>query len=436
MALAGGVSVRDWLAADMYHPSVSQVVKHQSSQLCRMLHALMRLQRRLVASVHGVVRSLARRVSSMLRLALPPSATAQPPLTTGGTPLAVFFGPATPFVAPVSERLRTEWKCEIASDDPDEMALQARTASVLVGGLEKANQLMRLSGPALRLMQCHFAGIDWLDSAARPAHVPVCNASGMEFAIAEWVLAAMLQLTVRLHDIDRDMRKRCVEAAAHGTDGGFAPPFFAAPLAPLRPELSNKTVGIVGYGKIGATIARRAAAFGCTVIGTVGRDVPPPTPPDLAWLDGNGGLSRLLEVSDYVVLACPLTKRTAGLIGKEQLARMKTTAVLINIARGQVVDEAALYHALVEGAIGAAAIDVWWRLPDISKGHRECSSYDLASHPFHTLPNVIMSNHTSGWSDLQLERRYEVVAGNLDRLVRGEPLQSVVVPANRGATAT
>ena len=206
--------------------------------------------------------------------------------------------------------------------------------------------------------------------------------------------------------------------------------------AAKRQEFGQQTIGIVGYGKIGATIARRAAAFGCTVIGTVGRDVPPPTPPDLAWLDGNGGLSRLLEVSDYVVLACPLTKRTAGLIGKEQLARMKTTAVLINIARGQVVDEAALYHALVEGAIGAAAIDVWWKLPDISKGQRECSSYNLASHPFHTLPNVIMSNHTSGWSDLQLERRYEVVAGNLDRLVRGEPLQSVVVPANRGATAT
>lgn len=164
-----------------------------------------------------------------------------------------------------------------------------------------------------------------------------------------------------------------------------APPFFrpesGPDAAPFREELTTATVGIVGFGTIGREIAARARAFGCRVVGTVGRQTPPACPPELDWLDGRDGLMRLLEVSDFVVLACSLNESTRGLIGAAQLERMKASAALINIARGGVVDEAALYTALTSGTIASAAIDVWWGWPDLGSGQRECAPYDLLAHP-------------------------------------------------------
>ena len=417
-------------------------------------------------------------------------------------PVALFFGPAVRFRQAIESKLTTRWEVREATGTPEEWVKQASAATVLVGGLEPANAVLRGVGPNLRLLQCHFTGVDWLDRSALPPHVALCNAVGMETPIAEWVLSAMLQFTVSpptasrqtfhsplptsnraftplpshpftftpsaspscpcLHALastpwtllrtiacvhwwqvclptaDADMRARCKTASMEGKDAGFAPPFFAPePPEPghersaFRPEVCGKTVGIVGYGKIGSAIAARAASFGCTVVATVGRAVAPSPPPEgLAWMDGRSGLERLLAVSDFVVLACPLNEATRGLVGAAQLRCMKSTAVLINIARGGVVDEAALYQALTDRVIAGAALDVWWGWPQIGAGQRECAPYDLALHPFHTLSQVIMSNHTSGWSDEQLNRRHELIAGNLDRVARGQPLRSVVIAAD------
>ena len=348
-------------------------------------------------------------------------------------PLALFFGPAKQFRGPIESRLRTDWLVEDASDDPKLLLEQARAATALVGGLAQANDLLRSSGPCLKVMQCHFTGTDWLEPSALPSGVTLCNATGMEQPIAEWALASMLQTTVRLPLVDKEMRKRCADAAESGRDAGFAPPFFRPnhphpDAAPMRSELTGATVGIVGYGTIGHAISVRAVACGMKVAAVVGRKVPPACPPELARLDGRDGLERLLATSDYVVLACSLNESTKGLLGAAQLGSMKPSAMLINVARGGVVDEAALYAALTHGTIAHAALDVWWGWPDVGNGQRECAPYDLQRHPFHTLPNVHMSNHTSGWSDQQLGRRYDLIAANLDRLVRGEPLQSVVLP--------
>ena len=143
-----------------------------------------------------------------------------------------------------------------------------------------------------------------------------------------------------------------------------------------------------------------------------------------------GDLPTLLKESDFVVMACPLNDTTRGLMNKETLALLKPSAYLINIARGQVVDEDALFEALKSGKLRGAAIDVWWKLPGIASGglSTSCAPYDLAKHPFHELPNVLLSPHTSGWSSAQLERRIKTVAANLDAIYRGE------VPANVVAT--
>lgn len=339
-------------------------------------------------------------------------------------PTAIFFGPAIEFKDAVKDKLRTEWNMEAL--DPARAQEQLQGATALVGGLAAANDHLRASGPNLRLLNCHFTGVDWLDKSAVPQGVPVCNATGFEVPIAEWVIGTMLRQIDRINEEDASMRASLMAAAASGSDMGFAPPFFKQPPPPSRAELSGATVGIVGYGLIGKEIAHRAAAFGCTVIGTVGRAKPPRKPSELAWLGGGGDLHKLLSESDYVVLACPLTERTKGLVGAAELRIMKRGAYLVNIARGPVVDEAALYAALTDGTLAGAAIDVWWRLPNVAGGQRECAPYDLKAHPFHELPHVTLSPHTSGWTAAQFTRRQSIVARNLDAVAEGRNPSNVV----------
>ena len=100
---------------------------------------------------------------------------------------------------------------------------------------------------------------------------------------------------------------------------------------------------------------------------------------------------------------------------------MKRSAFLVNIARGAIVDEDALYVALRDGTIGGAAIDVWWQYPNAAEPERRPSR-----HPFHELPNVIMTPHCSGWTGGMVARRWAEVADNINRFVRAEPLINVV----------
>ena len=125
--------------------------------------------------------------------------------------------------------------------------------------------------------------------------------------------------------------------------------------------------------------------------------------------------------ADYLALTLALTPDTRGLIGAPQLARLRPTAVLVNVARGEVVDEDALYDALHRRVIAGAALDVWYRYPSgeapTHPGHR----------PFHELPNVLMTPHCSGFTEGTADRRWGDLAANLDRFARGEPLINVVM---------
>jgi len=114
-------------------------------------------------------------------------------------------------------------------------------------------------------------------------------------------------------------------------------------------------------------------------------------------------------------------RRGERLIDARRLGLMKRSAFLVNIARGAIVDEDALYAALRDGTIGGAAIDVWWQYPNAAEPERRGSR-----HPFHELPNVIMTPHCSGWTAGMVRRRWDEVADNINRFVRGEPLINVV----------
>jgi phosphoglycerate dehydrogenase-like enzyme len=188
---------------------------------------------------------------------------------------------------------------------------------------------------------------------------------------------------------------------------------------PLWSELAGKTLGILGYGRIGQAVARRALAFDMHVI-AIRRDATRPDPHGLPFLRGPEALEELLSRSDYLAITLTLTPDTRGLLDASRLRLLKPSAILINVARGEIVDEDALYQALQQRAIAAAALDVWYRYPSggapTDPGHR----------PFHTLPNVLMTPHVSGWTEGMMESRAAVIAENIDRVARGEPPVNLV----------
>jgi len=154
---------------------------------------------------------------------------------------------------------------------------------------------------------------------------------------------------------------------------------------------------------------------------------PPPSP--LAWLGDDSQNPRLFAESDFVVVALPLLNTTQGLVDASLLAHLSATSVLINIARGPIVSEDALYDALSAGSIGGAVLDVWWNaIFQIPPGTFGPSSWPSA-YRFDELSNVIMTPHDSGESDeAQIEALREIAA-NLDNLALGLPLDNVVRPA-------
>jgi phosphoglycerate dehydrogenase-like enzyme len=166
-------------------------------------------------------------------------------------------------------------------------------------------------------------------------------------------------------------------------------------------------------------VARRAAAFGCRILAANRSQRP-----SLDWVERLyplAELDRMLPECDTVALSTALGPETQGVIDARRLGLMKPSAFLINIARGPVVDEEALYTALLRGRIAGAALDVWWQYPTADEPTRRGSQY-----PFHELANVIATPHNSGWTQGMVRRRWDEIALNLGRFVRGLPLQNIV----------
>ena len=305
------------------------------------------------------------------------------------------------------EELGPEW--QVLTWDPefndhsDFMPL-ALEADAIVGGKFPTTDWPAF--PRLKLVQITWTGHDALSSADFPAGVPVCNCYGHEAAIAEYVLLALLEWKIGLRDMDRRFREQGW--------GGLGPA-----TSRLHGEIGGSTLGIVGYGPIGQEIAKRARPFGMRTLGI--RRQQHELPPELDWLGSLDDLETLLAASDFVVLACALNDETRGLIDARRLAQMKPDGVLINIARGEVVEEAALFEALKARRIGGAVIDVWYN-------YIRADTLEIwpCNHPFEGLDNVILSAHECGSTDPQMRRRWQEIAANLNRLAAGEAPQNVI----------
>jgi phosphoglycerate dehydrogenase-like enzyme len=177
-------------------------------------------------------------------------------------------------------------------------------------------------------------------------------------------------------------------------------------------HLPGATLGIVGLGGIGYGVAQRAAPHGMRIIAVDPRREE--RPPEVSELWRADRLDDLLAESDFVAVCAPETPETRGLFDDDRLARMKSTAIFINIGRGRVVKLDSLTRALREGRIAGAALDVYEQEPLPS------------DHPLWAMENVILTPHMAGLSAHEEDRRLEVMTENLRRFVAGEPLQNVV----------
>ena len=254
--------------------------------------------------------------------------------------------------------------------------------------------------PNLRWVHSATAGVERvLTPSSRARHLVITNARGVfSRPIAEYVLMMILAVSRRLPSL--------LELQAERT------------WQPLESrELGDVTVGIVWYGSIGSQVAELASAFGCRVIATRRRadDGEAPAPGGVRVLPPDA-LPELLAQSDFVILAAPLTSDTAGLFGEAAIARLKPGAWVINIARGELVDERALARALRDGRLGGAVLDTFVDEPL------------PPSSPLYDLPNVILTPHTSWSSTRVMDRSVDLFCDNLRRYAAGEPLLNVVDP--------
>jgi phosphoglycerate dehydrogenase-like enzyme len=306
------------------------------------------------------------------------------------------------FAASLEPRVRAHMTvpCDVLL--ADETAIVGKLGEVDVLVTLAFTREMAAAARRLRLVQVPGAGLDRIDRAAVPPGAWLANAYGHEVGIAEYVMGVMLAWTRELGRLDRALHAGTwLSQWAVGT-----------PAPPVWPELAGKTLAIIGYGRIGQCLARRARAFDMTIVATR-RDVS--RPDGLAELHGPDRLHDVLARADYVAITASLSAETRGLIGPRELSVMKRTAVLINVARAEIADEEALYRALAERTIAGAALDVWYRYPTAA------GTTVPANHPFHELPNVLMTPHISGWTEGMLEARATLIAGNIARAARGEP---------------
>ncbi|MSQ21261.1 MAG: hydroxyacid dehydrogenase [Betaproteobacteria bacterium] len=256
----------------------------------------------------------------------------------------------------------------------------------------------------VRLVQCITAGVDYLPLSQLPANVPVAaNGGGYAEPMAEHALAMVLAAV-----------KRIVLEHAALARGEF------------RQHIENRMLagsvcGIFGFGSIGIATARIMRNMGLRVHGINRSGTGHPL---LEWIGTPDQLDMLLAAADVMVISAPLTRSTTRLFGARELALMKSDAILVNLARGEIIDEAALFAHLQATPTFTACIDAWWIEP-IRHG-----AFHM-DHPFMSLPNVIASPHNSatvpGSRPAALRRAIE----NCKRALVGEPVQYVVSDEHR-----
>lgn len=278
--------------------------------------------------------------------------------------------------------------------DPAKMAEEARDADALILANMPLPGEVIAACPKLRFIDVAFTGVDHIDlAAARERGIVVSNASGYSNeAVAELTLGTVLALARNL----RAVEDRC---RAGGDKSGL-----------VGWELRGKTVGIIGYGRIGRRSGELFRSFGCNILAnTRGHH------DDLPLYAKQVTREELLRRSDIVALHCPLDDTTRGMIGRRELAMMKPSAILVNMARGPVVVAEDLAQALDDGIIAGAAVDVFDREPPLPP-----------DNPLLSCRNCLVTPHVAFATRESMTIRAETVFQNLEMFLEGSPVNRVI----------
>ena len=294
---------------------------------------------------------------------------------------------------PGADLSRLRQRFEVAGGDraraPDEVAREARDAEVLATTYtDRLDAGLVAALPRLRHVASYGVGVNHLDLAAlRARGVLVTNTPDVvTTATADLAMGLLFAAARRIAECDRLVRR----GGWTGVDPGWM----------LGTEITGKTLGVVGFGRIGQAVARRAAGFDLRLLYAHPRDEPFPGATRVP-------LERLLAESDFVTLHVPLRDDTRGLLDRARLATMKPGAILVNTARGGIVDEDALADALAAGRLGGAGLDVF-------DGEPKVSPRLLA------LENVVLTPHVGSGSRETREAMTRMVLEEIERVARGE----------------
>ena len=306
------------------------------------------------------------------------------------------------FAAELTQELTIPHVLKTFSDEGDAaMAQLLDGTDALVWGAFKA----AWNNPAHRtprLIHSTGAGTDGIDFTALPAGCTVCNVYGHQWGVAEHAFLLMMALHKNLSALDAALRK-----------GDWTPQ------RPYLPELRGRSLLILGLGHIGQELVRWGQFLGMKI--TVLTRTPGKARAETSGTVAVGGLPDLgahLPAADFVIVAIPAAPGTIDLIGEKEFQQMKPGAFIINVGRGPVINEDALYHALKTHRIAGAGLDVWYQYP--APGQNRLP----ARQPFQELDNVIMTPHKP--TSETMAYRWKEIADNLARFSRGETLRCVV----------
>lgn len=285
-----------------------------------------------------------------------------------------------------------------SSPTPDAILEESKGAEIIVVRAKIAPEIIVRERGLLACVR-HGAGLDMIPvDAATQAGVLVANVPGANATtVAEHAVWSALALLRKYPIVNSDLRAIGWEAARRHSNYGR--------------ELSGRTVGILGVGNVGRQVASIARhGFRCKVIAHTR------TPADLQDGIVSVSMDELLAQSDLLVLSCPLTDQTQGIISQKAITQMKKGAILINVSRGPVTDETALAEALESKHLGGAAVDVFSEQP-LPK-----------DHPFLALPNIILTPHMAGITEESMLRMGQGVVAETTRILSGEKPENFCNP--------
>ena len=262
----------------------------------------------------------------------------------------------------------------------------------------------------LKLIHLPGSGTDGIDFSKIPSGCIVCNVYEHEIAISEFIIASLLNWEIKLMNKLENFKKY------NWNDSML---FSKNP----HGELNNKKIAILGYGRIGKELTKKLTVFNSQTTIITRKKIKKEKIFNRNLLINN--LAKYMKEFDYFIIACDLNKSTLNLITKKEINLMKKNCVLVNVARGPIINEKDLYNALKNNLIGGAIIDTWWRYPEIA----DKENFKPSIFNFGKLKNIVMTPHLSALSSNLLERRIKVISQNILALKKNKKLVNIVYEA-------